>query len=152
MKVDGKVEMTVDGTRWRAVTSLDECGPDDPCFVLRVANDGSATVHFGDGERGRRPPRGASIESTYRPGGGQAGHTPSKDPLRALLDLIAEMADQVSHDLEQIYADAFIETADGRMRLDDITDLRTVISDHRVEFVVRLKRRPRHRPKPRVAT
>jgi hypothetical protein len=152
VNVDGRLEVTVGGERWRAVATLDECGPDDPCFLLRIADNGSATLRFGDGQHGRRPPRGASVEAAYRHGGGNTAVDPSRNPLTALLDLIAEMADQVSHDLDQIYADAFIETAGGRTHLKDIADLRTVIADHRVEFVVRLKRRPRHRPKRQVAT
>ena len=152
MSHDGRVEVTVGGERWRAVTTLDRCDPDDPCFVLRVRDDGATTIHFGDGEHGRLPPPSAAIEATYRGGIGDAGHVPTRNPLAMLLELIAEMADEISHDLDQLYAEAFIETGDGRIRLEDIPDLRTVIADHGVEFVVRLKRRPRHRPTPRMAT
>jgi uncharacterized phage protein gp47/JayE len=44
--------------------------PDRAYFVRRRA-DGSMTVSFGDGSRGRRPARGSRLKVSYRRGSGQ---------------------------------------------------------------------------------
>ena len=62
--------VTVDGSRWREVPSLASHGPDDAVYVADRGADGSFTVRFGDGQRGRRPAAGAQVAATYRNGGG----------------------------------------------------------------------------------
>jgi hypothetical protein len=44
---------------WHRVASLEESGPDDRHFVVIANEDGTATLQFGDGERGARLPTGA---------------------------------------------------------------------------------------------
>jgi hypothetical protein len=69
---DEAVSVTVAGERWRQVPDLDRAGPNDQVFELRVGDDGSAHVRFGDGQRGARPPAGEiSVRARYAVGGGK---------------------------------------------------------------------------------
>jgi hypothetical protein len=72
----------VDGEPWREVEDFVDSGPLDPHFRVERDRDGSATVRFGDGVRGRIPPAPAplppgpppgNIRITYRSGIGEAG-------------------------------------------------------------------------------
>lgn len=70
---DEAVSVMVAGERWRQVPDLDRAGPNDRVFELRVGDDGSLQVRFGDGQRGARPPSGEiSLRARYATGGGQA--------------------------------------------------------------------------------
>ena len=68
-----RIAITVGGLPWREVASLQDAGPDDAVYVVSRQDDGSATVGFGDGRHGRRPPRGARVSAAYRQGAG-SGH------------------------------------------------------------------------------
>lgn len=63
-----EVQVEIDGERWERRPSLDRSGPDDRHFTLGDTEDGTATILFGDGEHGRRPPTGARTSVTYRSG------------------------------------------------------------------------------------
>ena len=133
LEASGRLEMTVDGEPWSPVTSLAGHGPDDRVYVLRTDGD-TTTVTFGDGMTGRRPPAGARIGSTYRHGGGASGGDPNgdaeSDPLRALLDLLAQEADILAAAQEQIANEAFIETASGSVvPLTDATAIRQAVAE-----------------------
>lgn len=66
--------VTVAGETWRHVPDLGRAGPDDRVYELRVDEDGSLHVTFGDGKRGARPPSGdVVVRASYRVGGGEAG-------------------------------------------------------------------------------
>jgi hypothetical protein len=58
---------------WRRVGSFAGAGPRDRVYVLRESDDGAATVEFGDGKNGIRPPAGSSVAATYRFGAGESG-------------------------------------------------------------------------------
>lgn len=57
--------------------TLESAQPNDRVFVVSTADDGRATVKFGDGKCGRRPPTGVErISALYSAGGGSAGNVP----------------------------------------------------------------------------
>ena len=148
MNVEGRLDVVVAGERWVPVASLDRCGPDDPCYVVRIAEDGGASIQFGDGQTGRRPPDGGRIEATYEGGGGNTGstgHRTSDNPLATLLDMIAGMVDVLERYLEQVYAEAYIETSGGRVDVVDVTDLPAALAGGQGELVVRVRVRSRRR-------
>ena len=62
------VAVTVDGSPWREVASLDSAGPGDSYYVVDVGPDGSSTIRFSDGQQGLRPATGAHVTATYRTG------------------------------------------------------------------------------------
>ena len=68
-----RIAITVGGLPWREVASLQDAGPDDAVYVVSRQDDGSATVRFGDGRHGRRPPTGVRVSAAYRQGAGH-GH------------------------------------------------------------------------------
>ncbi|MDO9498782.1 hypothetical protein, partial [Falsiroseomonas sp.] len=64
----------VDGVAWRELPSLHEAGPEDEAYQVRIDEDGTTRVVFGDGVHGRRPSTGAlNITATYRAGIGPEG-------------------------------------------------------------------------------
>lgn len=65
-----RVAVTVDGSPWREVASLDSSGPGDAYYVVDVGADGSSTIRFGDGQQGLCPATGAQVAATYRTGAG----------------------------------------------------------------------------------
>lgn len=68
------LEVRVDGILWHEVASLYEAGPYDRVFEVRIDDDGSTRVRFGDGERGHRLPTGTlNVAAKYRAGIGAAG-------------------------------------------------------------------------------
>jgi hypothetical protein len=65
------VSVTVAGERWQHVQDLEGAGPHDRVYELRVGDDGSFQIRFGDGQRGARPPAGdVLVRARYRVGGG----------------------------------------------------------------------------------
>lgn len=62
--------VVVAGTRWTVIDDLGSAGPDDEVFRLRVEDDGTLVVQFGDGHHGRRPPPGdVQVHARYRTSG-----------------------------------------------------------------------------------
>ena len=115
-KRDSPATMTVeiDGIPWSRVQDFADSGPEDRHFMAAVdPSTGAASIRFGDGARGARPPTGeANVTATYRVG---AGSQPAEgdDPLARLLEGIKEEVDLLEAELEQLCVDQFIETAGG---------------------------------------
>lgn len=69
----------VDGVAWAEVPSLADAGPEDEVFQLRIDDDGTHRVIFGDGRNGRRPPTGQlNVSASYRAGLGPEGELPDE--------------------------------------------------------------------------
>ena len=69
----------VDGVAWTEVASLLDAGPEDEVYQVRVDDDGTTRVTFGDGMHGRRLPTGAlNVSASYRAGIGAVGETPDE--------------------------------------------------------------------------
>jgi hypothetical protein len=68
------LEIRVDGVRWDESPVLYGLGPRSRGYIVRRSDDNVASVIFGDGEQGARPPSGTeNIVATYRTGIGLAG-------------------------------------------------------------------------------
>ncbi|HEX9990097.1 MAG TPA: putative baseplate assembly protein [Chloroflexia bacterium] len=68
------LEVRVDGVLWQQVSSLYGLGPRSQNYVVRIGDDGKATVIFGDGQSGARLPTGQeNVIATYRTGTGPDG-------------------------------------------------------------------------------
>ncbi len=64
----------VNGVLWTLVDDFRDAGPEDRVYILRIAEDSTANITFGDGEKGLRPPTGQdNIEAVYRKGAGGDG-------------------------------------------------------------------------------
>lgn len=59
---------------WHPVPDLLASDGLDEAFVAETDNDGRASLRFGDGVYGRRPPEGATLNATYWVGNGAAGN------------------------------------------------------------------------------
>ncbi|MEM9492748.1 MAG: putative baseplate assembly protein, partial [Myxococcota bacterium] len=71
---DSTLEVRINGVRWQERDSLLDAGPDDEVYILRIQDDGTTEVTFGDGVRGARLPSGVENVSTkYRSGSGPDG-------------------------------------------------------------------------------
>ncbi|WP_428268602.1 baseplate J/gp47 family protein [Haliangium sp.] len=74
----GAIEVRVNGIPWQPVSSLHERDGDFCGYMVRVHDDGRATIRFGDGIHGARLPSGlGNVEATYRVGLGPAGNVPA---------------------------------------------------------------------------
>jgi len=145
MNVAGELEIKVAGERWTPVPTLAGCGPQDPCYVVRVDDHGAAALIFGDGTTGRRPPIDAQVEATYRRGGGESGNTESGrsgDPSMALLDAWAQIADLLSQYQDRIASEGYLETDAERRSIADAVELRQLIRGRHGEFRVCVCLRP----------
>lgn len=68
------LEVRVNRVKWDEVPSLYPVSSERQCFIVRVDDDGRASVTFGDGEHGARVPTGmANVMATYRSGIGTDG-------------------------------------------------------------------------------
>jgi hypothetical protein len=64
----------VNGVMWHEVPALYGRAPRDRVYTVRIGDDGTATVEFGDGATGARLPSAAdNVRATYRVGTGLAG-------------------------------------------------------------------------------
>jgi len=63
------IELEIDGQLWHHVPDLQEAGPQDRHYELRVDDEGRLVVRFGDGQHGARPPTGFStLQIRFDPG------------------------------------------------------------------------------------
>ena len=70
----GSLRVRVNGLEWTETARLYDQGPASESFVVQVADDGKASVMFGDGVRGARLPTGAeNVLASYRSGIGVPG-------------------------------------------------------------------------------
>lgn len=68
------LEVRVNGVLWDLVEDFRASGPEDRHYILRFAEDETASVIFGDGTAGMRPPTGQdNVTSVYRRGAGLSG-------------------------------------------------------------------------------
>jgi predicted phage baseplate assembly protein len=69
------LELRVDGVRWQEVPNLYGHGPRERVYTIRIADDSTATVGFGDGRTGARLPSGhENVSAAYRKGLGRDGN------------------------------------------------------------------------------
>jgi hypothetical protein len=67
-----RITVKVNRRPWKQVKSFAHSGPTDKYYLVETNGD-KATVIFGDGVRGAKPPAGSNVEATYRAGSGTAG-------------------------------------------------------------------------------
>jgi hypothetical protein len=76
-----RVGLLVDDVPWVRVSDFDHSGPEDRHYAVAVGEDGRASVRFGDGERGQRPPAGGKLELRYGRGKGELSVVVTPDGL-----------------------------------------------------------------------
>jgi hypothetical protein len=73
--VDSALKVYVNQMEWTQVPSLYPLDKQDRSYILRIEDDGTTTITFGDGQRGARLPSGQeNVVATYRSGIGQEGN------------------------------------------------------------------------------
>lgn len=73
--VRAAVTVTVDKRRWKQVATLNDSGPEDHHYVVRMNEDGSLNIGFGNGLHGRRLPSGNNnVRIRHRVGTGLGGN------------------------------------------------------------------------------
>jgi hypothetical protein len=68
------LKLLVDGVPWTQQPSLLESTAEDLVYRVELDDDGDATVVFGDGVFGQRPPETSVVTAEYRVGGGAGGN------------------------------------------------------------------------------
>ena len=89
--IDNTLELTVNGEIWTQIDDLSAAPPEVPVHSPRLASNDAADasvnasckvytldlesgeIHFGNGARGTRPPKGAVVQASYDYGGGSQG-------------------------------------------------------------------------------
>ncbi len=75
MGAEAALEVRVNDIRWHETATLFSARANDPVYVLRVDEQGTATIQFGDGKRGARLPTGQeNVRAVYRKGIGAVGN------------------------------------------------------------------------------
>lgn len=68
------LEVRVSNVLWTRVDDFRAAGPEDRVYLLRLSEDGTARILFGDGRTGARLPTAqGAVTATYRRGAGAAG-------------------------------------------------------------------------------
>lgn len=73
--VRADIDITVDNQTWEQVSTLNDSGPTDIHYSVRMTEEGYLKIIFGDGEHGRRLPSGSNnIRIAWRKGTGLGGN------------------------------------------------------------------------------
>ena len=73
--VRAAVEIVIAGRAYTQVATLNDSNPEDPHYVVRMNEDGTLNIGFGDGRHGRRLPSGNNnVRVTFRVGAGLSGN------------------------------------------------------------------------------
>ena len=76
---ESTLQVRVDGVLWKEASSLYGVPPSGQAYILRLQDDATTDVIFGDGTRGARLPSGQeNITATYRSGMGSLGNVPKE--------------------------------------------------------------------------
>ncbi len=76
--VRADIAVRVDGAEWKQVSTLNDSGPTDAHYVVRMTEDGNVLIEFGDGTNGRRLPTGSNnVRVAFREGNGVGGNIPA---------------------------------------------------------------------------
>ena len=59
------IKLEINGDVWDCVPNFNESISNDNHFVVKIQNEGTAVIIFGDGERGARLPTGKDIKVTF---------------------------------------------------------------------------------------
>ena len=72
--IESSLQIRVNGLRWEETPQLVDQSSSSYCYAVRIADDGTATIVFGDGEHGARLPSGVeNVTAIYRTGLGTPG-------------------------------------------------------------------------------
>lgn len=75
--VRADIDIVVDGRIWEQVGTLRDVGPADSVYTVKITEDGTLELEFGDGQTGRRLPSGSNnVRVRARVGVGLAGNLP----------------------------------------------------------------------------
>jgi predicted phage baseplate assembly protein len=133
--VRAAIEITVDSRTWKQVATLNDSEPEDPHYTARIKEDGTLSVQFGDGFRGRRLPSGTNnVRMVHRKGAGLAGNLATYSLQKAvkphaLVDAIVQpIASTGGNDMETVesmrdHAPASVLTLERAVSLADFTHL-----------------------------
>ncbi len=73
--VRAAIEIVIDQRTWKQVATLNDSDPEDPHYMVRMKEDGTLNITFGDGRHGRRITTGSNnIRVSYRVGVGLAAN------------------------------------------------------------------------------
>ncbi|MCF6281648.1 MAG: baseplate J/gp47 family protein [Candidatus Polarisedimenticolaceae bacterium] len=135
--VRAALEITVENRTWKQVAVLSDSDPEDPHYVVRMNEDATLNIGFGDGKHGRRLPTGANnVRIQYRVGVGLAGNlTPlslkkAVKPHHLIDEVVQSIASSGGNSMEDVpsmreNAPASVLTLERAVSLADFTHLAT---------------------------
>lgn len=113
MTDNDNVAVTVNGKEWKRVDSLYDMPADDgyensECFIVKSSVNVGLSIFFGNGEFGKIPPAGATIEVTYIKTDGASGNATSTN-------------------LNYMFDDSGIDEYGNEVNLNDILIVETIV-------------------------
>ena len=113
MTDNDNVAVTVNGKEWKRVDSLYDMPADDgyeksECFIVKSSVNVGLSIFFGNGEFGKIPPAGATIEVTYIKTDGASGNATSTN-------------------LNYLFDDSGIDEYGNEVNLNDILIVETIV-------------------------
>ncbi|MDF2177358.1 hypothetical protein P2G88_03750 [Aliiglaciecola sp. CAU 1673] len=129
------LDVEVEGRRWQQVPSLSASSATDHHFQVRMQEDGSLWVEFGDGVHGRRLPSGNNnLKASYRVGAGLSANLPAGSLVKAVKphayieSLLQPLAASGGNDMEGVrsmreQAPATLLSLERAVSLSDFTHL-----------------------------
>ncbi len=94
--IQGSVSVVVNGEDWNQVNSFAQSASDAIDFVFQTTSSGQPLVIFGDGTLGALIPTGATIDVTYRVGGGTAGNVPLNSFSTSITGLLSSTSSPIT--------------------------------------------------------
>jgi hypothetical protein len=133
--VRADLRLFVDGREWTQVATLNDSAPTDHHYTVRMREDGTLTVLFGDGEHGRRLPTGGNnLRVRHRVGAGLEGNLAPgallklNKPHPLVSGLVQPLSATGGNDMEDVEslrenAPASVLTLERAVSLDDFAHL-----------------------------
>jgi len=107
--VAAAIDVIVEERIWEQVSALNDSGPEDTHYSVRMTEDGYIQIGFGDGQNGRRLPSGRNnIRIRYRKGSGTAGNVDARSladlakPDRLVESVVQPLPTLLGNDMEEM--------------------------------------------------
>lgn len=94
--IDDSVSVTVNNEMWTEVASLATSASDEYAYQVKTFASGVTTVLFGDGSFGSLIPTDATIEVSYRTGGGSSGNIETNTIKTSVMGVLSSTTSPVS--------------------------------------------------------
>ncbi|MDF2867064.1 MAG: hypothetical protein K0S11_534 [Gammaproteobacteria bacterium] len=131
------LSIRVNDVLWQEVTSFNEAGPTEQCYVVRLDENNKVSVLFGDGIRGARLPSGQeNVHAVYRVGLGLEGEIPENS--LAILQSVVRGVKAVNNPVSASGAAGADDAGQAQLKaLSNVNTLERIVSLRDFEYFVK---------------